>query len=297
MKSSPLEEFFMSVLEGPWKHENIVSNGVKLHYVTQGEGPLMLMLHGFPEFWYSWRHQIPEFAENFKVVALDLRGYNESDKPRDSSAYVMDEFLMDVEGVIQGLGYDRCVLVGHDWGGAIAWNFAYAHPEMVDRLIVMNLPHPAKFAEGLRTPQQLLRSWYILLFQLPWLPEWLLQWSDYQLIEAAFTGQVINKHSFTPADIRAYKDAAARRGALSAMLNYYRNIFQQRLFNQEWDQLEIPTLMIWGEKDVALGKELTQGTEAYVSNLQIQYIPNCSHWVQQEQPQLVNQTMHKFLMV
>jgi pimeloyl-ACP methyl ester carboxylesterase len=255
----------------------------------------MLMLHGFPEFWYSWRHQIPEFAKDFKVVALDLRGYNESDKPQHSSAYVMDEFIMDVEGVIQGLGYDRCVLVGHDWGGAIAWNFAYAYPEMIDKLIVMNLPHPAKLAQGLRTPQQLLRSWYIFLFQLPWLPELLLQWSDYQAIEAAFRGQPIDKSVFTPADIRAYKDAAAQRGALSAMVNYYRNFFQQGLLNREWGRLEIPTLMIWGENDAALVKELTYGTEAYVRDLQIQYIPNCSHLVQQEQPQLVNQIMHKFL--
>lgn len=110
----------------------------------------MLMLHGFPEFWYSWRHQIPEFAKDFKVVALDLRGYNDSDKPKDQSAYVMDQFIKDVKGVIAGLGYERCVLVGHDWGGAIAWNFAYAHPEMVERLIVLNIPHPAKFAEGFR---------------------------------------------------------------------------------------------------------------------------------------------------
>jgi pimeloyl-ACP methyl ester carboxylesterase len=255
----------------------------------------MLMLHGFPEFWYSWRHQIPEFAKDFKVVALDLRGYNDSDKPHDSSTYVMDEFMMDIEGVIQGLGYDCCVLVGHDWGGAIAWNFAYAYPNMVDKLIVLNLPHPAKFAEGLRTPQQLLRSWYIFLFQLPWLPEALLQWSNYQVIEAAFKAMAVNKSALTQADIEAYKDAAAKRGALTAMVNYYRNILQQRFFNQDWSVLEVPTLMIWGENDTALGKELTYGTEAYVQNLRIHYIPNCSHWVQQEQPQLVNQYIREFL--
>ncbi|HEY9652462.1 MAG TPA: alpha/beta hydrolase, partial [Coleofasciculaceae cyanobacterium] len=124
----------MVALEGTWQHAYIMSNGIQLHYVTQGEGPLMLMLHGFPEFWYSWRHQIPEFAKNYKVVAFDLRGYNDSDKPKQKSAYVMSEFINDVEGVIKGLGYDQCVLVGHDWGGAIAWCFAYAHPEMVERL-------------------------------------------------------------------------------------------------------------------------------------------------------------------
>ncbi|HEY9847425.1 MAG TPA: alpha/beta hydrolase, partial [Candidatus Caenarcaniphilales bacterium] len=286
----------MSLLEGPWKHDFVISNGVKLHYVTQGQGPLMLLLHGFPEFWYSWRHQIPEFAQDFKVVALDLRGYNESDKPQDPSAYEMDEFIMDVEGVIRELGYESCVLVGHDWGGAIAWNFAYAHPEMVDKLIVLNLPHPAKFAEGLRTPQQLLRSSYIFFFQLPWLPELVLQAANYQALETAFTGMAVNKTTFTEADLQAYKNAAAQPGALSAMLNYYRRIFQQRFFNQDWSVLEVPTLMIWGEKDTALGIELTYGTETYVKDLQIQYIPNCSHWVQQEQPQLVNQYMREFLL-
>ncbi len=285
----------MSVLEGSWKHDYLISNGIRLHYVTQGEGPLMLMLHGFPEFWYSWRHQIPEFAKDFKVVALDLRGYNDSDKPKAQSAYVMDEFIKDVEGVIKGLGYDRCVLVGHDWGGAIAWSFAYFHPEMVEQLIVLNLPHPAKFAEGLRTPQQLLRSSYIFLFQLPWLPELLLQSSDYQAIENAFKGMAVNKTAFTQADINAYKDAAAKRGALTAMLNYYRNFTQQKVLSEDWSVLEVPTLMIWGEEDTALGKELTYGTAAYVRNLQIRYIPKCSHWVQQEQPQLVNQYMREFL--
>jgi epoxide hydrolase 4 len=285
----------MSILEASWQHEFITTNGIKLHYVTQGEGPLMLMLHGFPEFWYSWRKQIPEFAKSFKVVALDLRGYNDSDKPVDQSAYVMDEFIKDIRGVIKGLGYEKCVLVGHDWGGAIAWNFAYSCPEMVERLIVLNIPHPAKFAEGLRSPQQLLRSAYILFFQLPILPELFIQSDNYQAIETAFKGMAVDKNAFTSSDIDAYKDAAAKRGALTAMLNYYRNIFQQKLLNQYWGVLEVPTLMIWGENDPALGKELTYGTEAYMVNFEIKYIPNCSHWVQQEQPKLVNQYMREFL--
>lgn len=288
------EETSMSVTEA-WKHDYIISNEVKLHYVTQGEGSLMIMLHGFPEFWYSWRHQIPEFAKDFKVVALDLRGYNDSDKPSDRSAYVMDEFIKDVEGVIKGLGYEKCVLVGHDWGGAIAWNFAYAHPEMVERLIVMNLPHPAKFASAIANPQQLLRSSYMFFFQLPWLPEFFLESSDYRAIETAFTGMAVDKNAFSQADIDAYKQAAAKPGALTAALNYYRNIFQQKLLHRDWSVLEIPTLMIWGENDTALGKELSYGTEAYVKNFRIKYIPNCSHWVQQERPHLVNQYMREFL--
>ncbi|NJL35346.1 MAG: alpha/beta hydrolase [Leptolyngbyaceae cyanobacterium RM2_2_4] len=278
-----------------WKHDSIISNRIRLHYVTQGEGPLMLMLHGFPEFWYSWRKQIPEFAQDYKVVALDLRGYNDSEKPADASAYVMPEFIKDVEGVIRGLGYESCVLVGHDWGGAIAWNFAYAYPEMVEKLIILNLPHPAKFAEGLRTPQQLLRSSYIFFFQLPWLPELLVQSSGYQIVTAALTGMAVNKNAFSDSDLAAYKEAVAKPGALTAMLNYYRNAFAQRIVNREWGVLNVPTLMIWGENDTALGKELTYGTEAYVKDFQIRYIPNCSHWVQQEQPELVNQYIREYL--
>ena len=284
----------MAVLEEMWQHDYIVSNGVRLHYVTQGEGSLMLMLHGFPEFWYSWRHQIPEFAKDYKVVAVDLRGYNDSDKPPEQSAYVMSELMKDVEGVIKGLGYERCVLVAHDWGGVIAWNFAYAHPQMVERLIVLNIPHPAKFAEGLRNPQQLMRSWYVFFFQIPILPELWLQAFDYEALGNAFVDMAIDKSTFTPADIEAYKNAAAKRGALTAMINYYRNIFTSAR-PQDWSLLDVPTLMIWGEEDTALGKELTYGTQEFVRDFQIRYIPNCSHWVQQEKPELVNQYMREFL--
>jgi len=281
--------------EASWHHDTISTNGIKLHYVTQGEGPLMLMLHGFPEFWYSWRHQIPEFARDHKVVAIDLRGYNDSDKPEAKAAYVMAEFIKDIKGVIEGLGYDRCVLVGHDWGGAIAWSFAYAYPGLIDRLIVLNLPHPAKFAEGLRTPQQLLRSAYIFFFQLPVLPELLIQLNDFQALEAAFKGMAVDKTTFSDDDIEAYKNAFAKRDVLTATLNYYRNVFAQGLTTTDWGILTVPTLLIWGEADAALGKELTYGTEKYVQDFRIRYIPNCSHWVQQEQPQLVNQLMQDFL--
>ncbi len=281
--------------ENSWKHEYITTNKIKLHYVTQGNGPLMLMLHGFPEYWYSWRHQIPEFALDYQVVAIDLRGYNDSDKPKEKSAYVMNELIQDVKGVIQGLGYEKCVLVAHDWGGAIAWNFAYAYPEMLEKLIVLNIPHPEKFMEGLRTWKQLQKSWYVFFFQLPFFPEQYLRASNYQKIEEIFAGMVIDKTAFPPEVIEAYKQAAAKPGALTAMINYYRNALDLKSRDRSWDILSVPTLMIWGEEDTFLGKELTYGTEAYFRDFQIKYIPNCSHWVQQEQPTLVNQYMREFL--
>jgi pimeloyl-ACP methyl ester carboxylesterase len=287
----------MTVTQDIWQHEYITTNGLKLHYVTQGTGPLMLMLHGFPECWYSWRHQIPVFAQYFQVVAVDLRGYNDSDKPKEQSAYVMDEFIKDVEGLIRGLGHEKCILVGHDWGGAIAWSFAYAHPNMVERLIILNLPHPAKFSQGLFQPQQLLRSSYIFLFQLPGIPELLLQSGDYQIIPKTIQGTAFNKDAFNQQDLDFYQKAAAKPGALTAMLNYYRNVFSNSLFNRTWGILDVPTLMIWGENDTALGKELTYGSEDYVKNLEIKYIPACGHWVQQEKPELVNQYIREFLVL
>ncbi|WP_427160007.1 alpha/beta fold hydrolase [Aliinostoc sp. HNIBRCY26] len=287
----------MSVVQDSWQHAYINTNGIKLHYVTQGTGRLMLMLHGFPEFWYSWRHQIPKFAEKFQVVALDLRGYNDSDKPVNKSAYVMDEFIKDIAEVIQGLGHDSCILVGHDWGGAIAWNFAYAHPEMVERLIILNLPHPAKFTQGLLTLSQLRRSWYIFLFQLPWLPELMLKADSYLAIANMIPKTAVNQTAFTPDDIAAYQQAAAKTGAITAMLNYYRNLFSSLLFQKNWAILETPTLLIWGENDTALGKELTYNTQDYVKHLQVKYIPHCGHWVQQEKPELVNQYMQEYLVI
>jgi pimeloyl-ACP methyl ester carboxylesterase len=280
------------------EHNFIHTNGVNLHYVSQGEGKLMLMLHGFPEFWYSWRHQITEFAQDYHVVAVDMRGYNHSDKPQELEAYQISELVKDIKGVVEGLGYQDCILVAHDWGGMIAWHFAYTYPEMVEKLIVLNIPHPAKFIAGIKTPQQLVKSWYILWFQISWIPEFLFQLNNYQAIADAFINMAVDKTAFTEADLNAYRDAAAKPGALTAMLNYYRSNFLS-LFNTEkpqWDCLDIPTLTIWGENDTALGKELTYGTEAYVRDWQIKYIPNCSHWVQQEQPTLVNSYIREFLL-
>ena len=277
-------------------HDYIVSNGVRLHYVTQGEGDLVLLLHGFPEYWYSWRHQIPELAQRYKVVALDLRGYNESEKPQGDKAYTIPELVEDIKGVITGLGYQKCILMGHDWGGALAWSFAYAYPEMLQKLVVLNLPHPAKFAEGIKSnTHQMLRSWYMLFFQLPGIPEWLISANDYQLIADAFVGTATQKTAFTSEDLEAYKKAAAKPGALTAMINYYRQNALSLLSDRKWTVLEVPTLMIWGEEDTALGKELTYGTETYVRDFQIRYIPNCGHWVQQEQSQLVNQYLREYL--
>jgi epoxide hydrolase 4 len=276
-------------------HRFLEANGLRLHYVTQGQGPLMLFLHGFPECWYSWRHQLEFFSSRYTCVALDLRGYNDSDKPTGIEAYRLETLVEDVRGALSALGHDRMVLVGHDWGGAIAWAFAYAYPELLQSLVVLNMPHPAKFANGLGHPLQLLRSWYIGAFQLPLLPEWALAAGDYWAIEHMLRGMAVQDNTFSNADLQVYKTAAAKPGALTAMVNYYRALPLSQPWAQSWGTLEVPTLMIWGEDDIALGKELTYGTEAYVRDFRLRYLSQCSHWVQQEQPHQVNALMDEFL--
>ncbi len=284
----------MSLLEGPWIHKFIVSNGIRLHYVTQGEGDLVLLLHGFPEFWYSWRHQIPKLADHHKVVALDLRGYNLSDKPQDAASYVLEELILDIVGVMDGLGYRRCHLVGHDWGGMVAWGVAYAVPERIQTLTVLACPHPGVLKQARLSPEQWLRSSYMLLFQLPWLPEVILEWGGYGAIAQLFRWGAVNQNALRPADIALYQDAAAQRGALSGMLNYYRAGLQSVLA-QEWGSLGVPAQMLWGRQDPVLGIELTYATETYVQDLKIHYLDYCGHFVQQEQPDLVNQYLLEWL--
>lgn len=279
------------------QHSYIYVNGIRMHYVTAGQGPLLLLLHGFPECWYSWRHQIPALSPHFTVVAPDLRGYNETDKP--NWGYEVDVLVTDVVELIHALGYERAVVVGHDWGGMLAWLAAMIYPQRVERLVTMNIPHPALFTRALRdNPRQMFRSLYFAFFQVPWLPELLLRANDYALITWMFRGTAIRKEAFSDEDIGAFKNAISRPGALTAALNWYRALGRGRggdLLQQIDPMVRVPTLLIWGQEDIALGTELTYGTEQYVPDLQIHYIPKCSHWVQQEQPELVNRFMLDFL--
>jgi pimeloyl-ACP methyl ester carboxylesterase len=279
------------------QHGYIQVNGIRMHYVTAGEGPPLLLLHGFPEFWYSWRHQIAALSRHFTVIASDMRGYNETDKP--DWGYEVDVLVSDMIELLRRFGYERAIVVGHDWGGAIAWALAMTYPHRVERLIVLNCPHPGLFAQALRSnPRQMLRSLYFGFFQLPWLPEALIRANDYALIDQVFRGQSIRKDAFSAEDIEMFKDAISKPGALTAALNWYRAVGRSgglSLRRGAESRIEIPTLLIWGEEDQALGKELTYNTDQFVPNLQVRYIPQCSHWVQQEQPELVNRYIIEFL--
>jgi epoxide hydrolase 4 len=281
-----------------WQHQYIKTNDIKLHCVSQGEGELLILLHGFPEFWYSWRHQIEALSRYFKVVVPDMRGYNYSDKP--ASGYDIDTLTADIRGAIASLGYGKAYIVGHDWGGAIAWNLAEKFPHLVEKLAILNAPHPQKFFRELTTNfEQIAKSWYILAFQIPGLPEWLIQQNLADFVKQVFRGQAVRKGAFTGRDHQIYEEALSRPGVLSAALNYYRQLLSPSQGLIRWGQkgqpITVPTLVLWGQEDPFLGKKLLEGLEKLVvAPFELKIIPDCGHWIQQEVPQVVNRELLKF---
>lgn len=280
-------------------HDSIKTNGLRFDVTIAGAGEkLALLLHGFPECAYSWRYQIPMLAHlGYRVWAPNLRGYGKSDKPAGISEYTLDKFAQDVADLIDASGAKSVLLCGHDWGGMIAWHFAMYGLRPIERLVIMNAPHPACFYQRARTLRQLRKSWYIAFFQIPYLPELLLSRRNCELVARAFTRMAVDKSRFPDEVLEVFRNNACEPGALTAMLNYYRaarrsaRIHKQRGF----PRIDVPTLMIWGERDGALGKELTYGTDQYVSDFIVRYLPNVSHWVQQEAPETVNGMLEAWL--
>jgi pimeloyl-ACP methyl ester carboxylesterase len=289
---------------GELRHDFVRANGLRFHVAAcepaTGGDRLALFLHGFPECWYSWRAQLPLLAAlGWRAWAPDLRGYGESERPAGVESYAIERLLDDVSGLISASGARETLLVGHDWGGIIAWYFAMRRPEEIARLCIMNLPHPACMERALRRGPQLLRSWYALFFQLPWLPEQLLAAGDYRAIRRAFADMAVDGRRFSSEVLEVYRDNAARPGALTAMLNYYRALVRGGSRRQRalgYPRIEQPTLMLWGEQDAALGIETTYGTEDYVADLVLRYLPGVSHWVQQEAPETVNAMLEAWLL-
>jgi len=278
--------------------EFINADGVKLHVAKAGKGPAVVLLHGFPEFWYSWRYQIPALVEaGFSVFAPDQRGYNLSDKPAGRDAYHLVNLIDDVAHLVGQSGLKRIHLVAHDWGGIVAWGFAHRYPELLDKLIILNAPHVAIHREKSKQPPQMFRSWYIGFFCLPRIPEWVLSAGNYAAIREMFTDKVARKNAFSPEDIEKYVEAISRPGALAAALNWYRSgvLTSGGLKLAVEAHTDAPTLVIWGEKDPALDISLLDGLERYATNLTIHRIPDVSHWVQNEAPDEVNRVMIKFL--
>lgn len=270
---------------------------VRLHYVEAGEGPLVILLHGFPDFWYSWRNQIPALVgAGYRVVAPDMRGYNLSDKPREVASYRAAMVAADVAGLIHACRAERAVVVGHDWGAAIAWQFAMLYPAMLERLVILNVPHPMRMLHALRTPRQLLRSWYIFFFQLPWLPEAAIRAGNYLLLRQVLRADPVRRDAFTPVDIERYVAAAAQPGALTGAINYYRALFRQSppAALAQIRRIDASVLVIWGEKDRYLGSELAQPSPRWAPRARVERLPNASHWVHLDQPELVNQLLLEF---
>lgn len=279
-------------------HRFAVVNGVRLHYVEAGEGPLVMLLHGAPEFWYSWRYQIPALAEaGFRVLAPDMRGYNLSEKPRGARNYRLDLLVGDVLALIRYAGAEQAVIAGHDWGGGVAWTAAMRHPQVVEKLVVLNCPHPAVFLRELRTLGQLRRSWYMFFFQLPWLPEALFRAGDFATLRRTLRRDPARRGAFSGEDIERYVEALRQPGALTAMIDYYRALFRcgLRRSARELRRIDAPTLLIWGERDRHLGIRLTEGVEAWVPHLRVERIPDASHWVQVDAWKRVNELMMGFL--
>ena len=271
---------------------------VRLHYVEAGEGPLVVLLHGFPQFWYMWRFQIPALAEaGFRVVAPDMRGYNLSEKPRGVSSYRVELLAQDVERLIRACGEESAVVVGHDWGAAVAWVTAMMHPEMIKRLGILNVPHPERFARGLLRPAQLLRSSYIFIFQVPRLPEKILTARDFAALRHTLRNETMHLGTFADEDIERYAEALAQPGALTAALNYYRALFRRNPLKARalLRRIEVPVIVIWGERDRFLGKELAEPEPTWVPNLRVERLPDASHFVAEDRPDEVNSLLIEFL--
>jgi pimeloyl-ACP methyl ester carboxylesterase len=277
----------------------VQTRGLRFEVATAGEGDrLALLLHGFPECAYSWRHQLPLFARlGYRTWAPNLRGYGRTDRPAGVAAYAIDRLEQDVAALIDASGARTITLVGHDWGGGIAWSVAMRRRRPLERLVIMNAPHPACFVRSLRSPRQLRRSAYILLIQVPWWPERFLRARGYERIGRIFRDLAVDKTRFPDEVIDVFKRNAAYPGALTAMLNYYRAmpLAAPAAFSRRLPTIDVPTLMIWGEMDLALGKELIEGTEEFVSDLPLRRLPTVSHWVQQEAPEAVNGILETWL--
>jgi pimeloyl-ACP methyl ester carboxylesterase len=280
------------------RHKDVDVGEVRLHVVEAGPvagAPLVVLLHGFPEFWWSWRHQIQALsAAGFRVVAPDMRGFHLSEKPRSVSAYRLERLMRDVAGLIHAHGASRAAVVGHDWGGHVAWSFAETYASMVSRLAILNVPHPRRWFDGaLSNPAQLRKSWYLFFFQLPELPERWLARDDFRTVRALFEDD-----GLAAADAQRFADAARAGGdRLRGGVNYYRAAARQAAMGRarSWRRIEIPTLVLWGERDRFLGKELADPGLAMVPLRRLEFVPGASHWVQQDAPDCVNGRLLEFL--
>jgi epoxide hydrolase 4 len=284
--------FALPQLEDLWFERG----GVRLHAVAAGphDGPLVILLHGFPEFWYSWHKQIEPLANaGFRAVAPDQRGYNVSSKPTAIADYAVGNLVADVIAIADQLGREKFYLAGHDWGAAVAWSTALQHPQRVKKLAILNVPHPAVFVDTVRSnPRQMLRSWYMAFFQIPRLPEWRFSSKNFA---GGVKALVASSHpgTFMPEDLDEYRKAWSNPDTVTAMINWYRAAFRYRPALSH-AQVHVPTRILWGQRDMFLLPEMAQESVKYCDSVELTYFPEATHWLHHEESEAVNAALIKF---
>ena len=273
------------------------TNGIRLHVVQTGSryGSPVILLHGFPEFWYGWRKQMRPLAEaGLRVWVPDQRGYNLSDKPPGVASYHLDELASDVLGLIDAAGVDKCYLAGHDWGATVAWYVALHYPERVHKLAILNVPHPAVMMHTVSSNfNQLRRSWYVFFFQIPGIPEAILRSNDCEQMVKMLL-DVSKPGSFTAEDIEHYRHAWWRRYAIHSMLNWYRAIVRMPPDLGLDQRIRVPTLILWGDHDIALETEMAHASRDLCDQGRLVLLEGASHWIQHEEPETVNKYLVDF---
>ena len=282
------------------EHVFLPTNGIRLHVVQSGSryGELVILLHGFPEFWYGWRKQIQPLANaGLRVWVPDQRGYNLSDKPKGLAAYKLDELAKDVVGLIDAAGVDKCYLAGHDWGAAVAWWVGLHYPERLHKLAILNVPHPAVMMQTLSNSFiQLKKSWYMFFFQIPFLPEAILRNNDWELVVKMMkTGS--KSGSFSTADLEQYRHAWWRKNAMTSMLNWYRAVLQKSPDLKGNQRIQAPTLILWGANDIALGREMARPSLELCDQGKLVFFEQSSHWVQHDESEAVNKYLLDFFSI
>ena len=290
----------ITTMSDAYEYHFVKTNGITLHVVMAGpeDGPPVMLLHGFPEFWYGWHNQIPFLAERgYRVIVPDQRGYNLSDKPRSISAYHLDHLAEDIVGLMDALGYKSVFLAGHDWGAAVSWWMAAKYPQHLRKMVIMNVPYPTIMKRAFKgwNREQMRKSRYILAFQLPWLPE-----RAFKKMNEGDGRNILlrtsKKDTFTAEDLAIYKDSWNKPGAVTGMINWYRAGVRSLIFaaTPEEGVLQVPTLMLWGEKDKAMGKELAPPSIALCADGELIFFPNATHWLQHDEADVVNQHLFNF---
>ena len=280
-----------------FEHLTIAANGLQFHALAagSGNGPLLLLLHGFPETSHCWNREIPALAAaGFRVVAPDLRGFGLSSKPVGAAAYRIDLLAADIVAIVRALGRERAQVVGHDKGGVVAWYLAGHHADVVERVAILDAPHPAVFFKYLRRhPTQWLKSWYMAFFQLPWLPEAMLRAGNFRRLAHALVS-TSRPGAFTPADLATYRAAWAGRGALTGMLDWYRAMRLNKQAPQR-ERVAIPVRLMWGDRDMALEPALAEASIAQCDAGEVFHFPDATHWLPREEPERVTALLLGFL--